>query len=92
MPGGLHLSATRWHLSSLYWRRSAWLIYIICAVPYSEMGVLSSLVDVRVRLTALKKDRSEYIKAHDVFRLYRSVLEQGEILSHKSSPLLSADG
>jgi len=36
-------------------------------------GVLSS---IRNRLTALKKDRGEFIKASDVNQLYQSVVKQ----------------
>ena len=47
-------------------------------VPESELPLLSSLVQIRVRLTALKKDRTEYVRAKDVFEIYREVLQVGE--------------
>jgi hypothetical protein len=37
-------------------------------VPESELPLLSSLVQIRVRLTALKKDRTEYVRAEDRLR------------------------
>ena len=47
-------------------------------VPESELPLLSSLVQTRARLTALKKDRTEYVRAADVLEIYKEVLQVGE--------------
>lgn len=47
-------------------------------VPESELPLLSTLVQVRVKLTALKKDRTEYVRAADVLEIYKEVLQVGE--------------
>jgi hypothetical protein len=39
-------------------------------VPSEELPILERLIVVRNRLTALKKDRKEYIKSADVLQLY----------------------
>lgn len=45
-------------------------------VPQEELPILEALVNIRNRLTALKKDRGEFIKAADVNSLYQSVVKQ----------------
>ncbi|KAJ7066150.1 hypothetical protein C8F01DRAFT_1122348 [Mycena amicta] len=45
-------------------------------VPQEELPILESLINIRNRLTVLKKDRAEYIKASDVNSLYQSVVKQ----------------
>ncbi|KAH6916018.1 hypothetical protein BKA70DRAFT_1501556 [Coprinopsis sp. MPI-PUGE-AT-0042] len=50
-------------------------------VPQEELPILESLVNIRNRLTALKKDRGEYIKAGDVNSLYQSVVKQVQKLN-----------
>ncbi|POY73268.1 hypothetical protein BMF94_3602 [Rhodotorula taiwanensis] len=45
-------------------------------VPEDELPVLESLVHIRNRLTALKKDRTEYIRANDVLDIYASLMTQ----------------
>ncbi|GAA5926832.1 Cub1p [Sporobolomyces koalae] len=45
-------------------------------VPESELPVLESLVHIRNRLTALKKDRTEYLRAKDVLDIYASLMTQ----------------
>ncbi|TNY24322.1 hypothetical protein DMC30DRAFT_346055 [Rhodotorula diobovata] len=44
-------------------------------VPEEELPVLESLVHIRNRLTALKKDRTEYIRAKDVLDVYASLMD-----------------
>lgn len=46
-------------------------------VPESELPLLSTLVQVRTKLTALKKDRTEYVRAADVLEIYKEVLQVG---------------
>ncbi|KAF5316460.1 hypothetical protein D9619_006345 [Psilocybe cf. subviscida] len=41
-----------------------------------ELPILESLINIRNRLTALKKDRGEFIKASDVNSLYQAVVKQ----------------
>ncbi|KAJ2914660.1 hypothetical protein MD484_g5763, partial [Candolleomyces efflorescens] len=45
-------------------------------VPQEELPILEALVNIRNRLTALKKDRGEFIKPSDVNSLYQSVVKQ----------------
>lgn len=45
-------------------------------VPQEELPILEALVNIRNRLTALKKDRGEFIKASDVNSLYQAVVKQ----------------
>ncbi|KAI9613041.1 hypothetical protein H4Q26_010313 [Puccinia striiformis f. sp. tritici PST-130] len=45
-------------------------------VPTSELPILEALVNIRARLTKLKKDRSEYIRACDVMQIYAAVIKQ----------------
>ncbi|KAK7056312.1 hypothetical protein VNI00_002865 [Paramarasmius palmivorus] len=45
-------------------------------VPQEELPILEALVNIRNRLTALKKDRGEFIKASDVNQLYQGVVKQ----------------
>lgn len=45
-------------------------------VPQEELPILEGLINIRNRLTALKKNRVEYIKASDVNSLYRDVVKQ----------------
>ncbi|BGP41238.1 hypothetical protein JCM10450v2_005278 [Rhodotorula kratochvilovae] len=44
-------------------------------VPEDELPVLESLVHIRNRLTALKKDRTEYIRAKDVLDVFASLMD-----------------
>ncbi|KAJ8508905.1 hypothetical protein ONZ45_g8869 [Pleurotus djamor] len=46
------------------------------SVPQEELPILESLINIRNRLTALKKDRGEYIKQSDVNSLYQAVVKQ----------------
>lgn len=41
----------------------------------------ASLFSIRNRLTALKKDRGEFIKAHNVLSIYQAVVKQGTVLA-----------
>ncbi|GAA6028783.1 hypothetical protein JCM8097_007393 [Rhodosporidiobolus ruineniae] len=45
-------------------------------VPEEELPVLEALVHIRNRLTALKKDRTEYIRAKDVLDVYASLMDE----------------
>ncbi|KAK1227177.1 hypothetical protein PQX77_009811 [Marasmius sp. AFHP31] len=45
-------------------------------VPQEEFPILEALVNIRNRLTALKKNRAEFIKASDVNQLYQAVVKQ----------------
>jgi len=45
-------------------------------VPSTELPILEALVNIRARLTKLKKDRSEYIRACDVMQIYAAVIKQ----------------
>ncbi|KAF9078247.1 hypothetical protein BDP27DRAFT_1487539 [Rhodocollybia butyracea] len=45
-------------------------------VPQEELPILEALVNIRNRLTALKKNRAEFIKASDVNVLYQAVIKQ----------------
>ncbi|KAH8923267.1 hypothetical protein BT69DRAFT_1242315 [Atractiella rhizophila] len=55
-------------------------------VPPSELPILEALVNLRNRLTALKKDRTEYIRAHDVMAIYGQVIEQVDKLNAVRNP------
>ncbi|KAF9054443.1 hypothetical protein BJ165DRAFT_1382078 [Panaeolus papilionaceus] len=48
----------------------------MASVPQEELPILETLINIRNRLTALKKDRGEFIKATDVNQLYQSVVKQ----------------
>ncbi|KAF8889353.1 hypothetical protein BD779DRAFT_1521058 [Infundibulicybe gibba] len=45
-------------------------------VPQEELPILEAVINIRNRLTVLKKDRGEYIKASDVNSLYQAVVKQ----------------
>ncbi|KII87517.1 hypothetical protein PLICRDRAFT_43170 [Plicaturopsis crispa FD-325 SS-3] len=45
-------------------------------VPQEELPILEAVIGIRNRLTALKRDRGEYIKASDVNQLYQAVVKQ----------------
>ncbi|GAA6011829.1 hypothetical protein JCM10207_004258 [Rhodosporidiobolus poonsookiae] len=45
-------------------------------VPEDEHPVLEQLIHIRNRLTALKKDRTEYIRAKDVLEIYAALMNQ----------------
>ncbi|KAL9933776.1 hypothetical protein V8E36_007434 [Tilletia maclaganii] len=46
------------------------------SIPYEELPILEALVNIRNRLTALKKDSSQYIRAQDVMQIYQQVIKQ----------------
>ncbi|CAO1633113.1 unnamed protein product [Sympodiomycopsis kandeliae] len=46
------------------------------AIPPEELPILESLISIRNRLTALKKNSSEYVRAQDVQTLYQAVIKQ----------------
>ncbi|TCD67600.1 hypothetical protein EIP91_012230 [Steccherinum ochraceum] len=45
-------------------------------VAQEELPILEAIINIRNRLTALKKDRGEYIKASDVNILYQAIVKQ----------------
>lgn len=45
-------------------------------VPHEELSILEAVINIRNRLTALKKNRVEYIKASDVNALYQATVKQ----------------
>ncbi|KAK7024882.1 hypothetical protein R3P38DRAFT_2951598 [Favolaschia claudopus] len=45
-------------------------------VPQEELPILEAVINIRNRLTVLKRDRGEYIKASDVNSLYQAVVKQ----------------
>ncbi|KAM6496994.1 Protein of unknown function (DUF2408) domain containing protein [Amanita muscaria] len=46
------------------------------SVPQEELPILEALINIRNRLTALKKDRVEFTKPSDVKALYHAVVKQ----------------
>lgn len=49
---------------------------VTSAIPTAELPILEALVNVRNRLTALKKDSGQFIRAHDVQDIYKAVIKQ----------------
>ncbi|PFH51942.1 hypothetical protein AMATHDRAFT_74631 [Amanita thiersii Skay4041] len=45
-------------------------------IPQEEFPILEAVINIRNRLTALKKDRAEFIKPSDVNNLYQAVVKQ----------------
>ncbi|OSX64248.1 hypothetical protein POSPLADRAFT_1179895 [Postia placenta MAD-698-R-SB12] len=45
-------------------------------VAQEELPILEAVINIRNRLTALKKDRGEYIKPSDVNTLYQAIVKQ----------------
>ncbi|KAL7420319.1 hypothetical protein Q5752_005288 [Cryptotrichosporon argae] len=45
-------------------------------VPQEELPVLEAFINIRNRLTALKKDTTRFIRAQDVMSIYSSVVKQ----------------
>ncbi|KAL6300052.1 hypothetical protein BKA93DRAFT_741295 [Sparassis latifolia] len=45
-------------------------------VAQEELPILEAVINIRNRLTALKKDRGEFIKASDVNSLYHAIVKQ----------------
>ncbi|ETW78857.1 hypothetical protein HETIRDRAFT_445760 [Heterobasidion irregulare TC 32-1] len=45
-------------------------------VPQEELSILEAVINIRNRLTVLKKDRGDYIKASDVNSLYQATIKQ----------------
>lgn len=46
------------------------------SVPQEELPILEAVTNIRNRLTALKKNRAEFIKAADVQNLYTAIVKQ----------------
>ncbi|GAA5916614.1 hypothetical protein JCM6882_009180 [Rhodosporidiobolus microsporus] len=62
-------------------------------VPAEELPVLEALVHIRNRLTALKKDRTEYIRARDVLDVYNSLMDEVTRLNEvRAAPQASTSG
>ncbi|CAL1714834.1 unnamed protein product [Somion occarium] len=49
---------------------------MVAPVTQEELPILEAIINIRNRLTALKKDRGEYIKASDVNQLYQQIVKQ----------------
>lgn len=45
-------------------------------VAQEELPILEAVINIRNRLTALKRDRAEYIKPSEVNALYQAVVKQ----------------
>ncbi|KAI0761897.1 hypothetical protein BC629DRAFT_1682625 [Irpex lacteus] len=45
-------------------------------IAQEELPILEAIINIRNRLTALKKNRGEYIKASDVNTLYQAIVKQ----------------
>ncbi|RSH89453.1 hypothetical protein EHS25_002002 [Saitozyma podzolica] len=45
-------------------------------VPQEELPVLESLIQIRNRLTALKKDTTKFVRTQDVMSIYNAVVKQ----------------
>ncbi|EPQ28632.1 uncharacterized protein PFL1_03935 [Pseudozyma flocculosa PF-1] len=45
-------------------------------IPQEELPILEALINIRNRLTALKKNSSEFIRSHDVQQLYQQAIKQ----------------
>jgi hypothetical protein len=45
-------------------------------VPQEELPVLESFINIRNRLTALKKDSTRFIRAQDVLAIYKEIVKQ----------------
>jgi len=48
----------------------------MAAVPQEELPILEAVINLRNRLTVLKKNRGEFIKAQDVQSIYQAVVKQ----------------
>ncbi|EJU03829.1 hypothetical protein DACRYDRAFT_49860 [Dacryopinax primogenitus] len=48
----------------------------MAAVPQEELPILEAVINLRNRLTVLKKNRGEFIKAQDVQTIYQAVVKQ----------------
>lgn len=59
----------------------------VIMVPNEELPVLETLVSIRNRLTALKKDRTEYIRARDVLDIYSALMNEGACSAPRPAPL-----
>ncbi|ODV90536.1 hypothetical protein CANCADRAFT_107746 [Tortispora caseinolytica NRRL Y-17796] len=52
------------------------------AVPTYEQPILQKLINLRSKLTALKQDRSDYMKSSDVSALYEQLISQISKINH----------
>ncbi|KAI5477961.1 hypothetical protein MNV49_005753 [Pseudohyphozyma bogoriensis] len=55
-------------------------------VPEAELPILESLVQIRNRLTKLKKDRTEFIRARDVLDSYKALMKEVHRLNEIRNP------
>ncbi|KZV94594.1 hypothetical protein EXIGLDRAFT_736620 [Exidia glandulosa HHB12029] len=51
------------------------------AIPQEELGILEGVISIRNRLTALKKNRDEPIRASDVLNLYQAIVKKITLLN-----------
>ncbi|KAK9462531.1 uncharacterized protein V1516DRAFT_670510 [Lipomyces oligophaga] len=51
-------------------------------VPANETSILQKLIAIRDRLTALKQDRTTYLKSSDISTLYEQVIEEVRKINH----------
>ncbi|KAK4046834.1 hypothetical protein OIV83_005831 [Microbotryomycetes sp. JL201] len=67
-------------------------------VPNEELPILEQLVNIRMRLTRLKKDRTDYLRQKDVFDIYGALMNQVHQLnevraaSQPDTDVAAADG
>ncbi|KAL1409654.1 hypothetical protein Q8F55_003650 [Vanrija albida] len=64
-------------------------------VPQEELPVLESVINIRNRLTALKKDTTKFIRAQDVMSIYNQIVKQvaklNSIRDEHSQPALNSN-
>lgn len=65
-------------ISLLYGSTVAFGVSMSSAIPHEELPILEALINIRNRLTALKKDSGEFIRPQDVTDIYKAVIKQGE--------------
>ncbi|KAK9474638.1 uncharacterized protein V1510DRAFT_411560 [Dipodascopsis tothii] len=51
-------------------------------VPKNEQAILQKLVAIRTKLSAIKQDRSTYVKSSDVSRLYEQLIGEVRKINH----------
>lgn len=51
------------------------------ALDPKEQPILDRVLNIRDQLSLLRRDKSTYIKSHDVLRLYEQVIEQVHLLN-----------
>ncbi|KAM0786507.1 hypothetical protein ACM66B_001965 [Microbotryomycetes sp. NB124-2] len=61
-------------------------------VPNEELPILEQLVNIRMRLTRLKKDRTDYLRQKDVFDIYGALMNQVHQLNEIRAASQPEDG